>query len=66
MTAIVAEAGPEIVISTHILTKRMTKIKIHNDVWKVISTHILTKRMTIVSDCLIAMPIFQLTSSRRG
>ena len=67
MTAIVAEAGPEIVISTHILTKRMTKIKIHNDVWKVISTHILTKRMTTFTSCkTFKGRKFQLTSSRRG
>ena len=34
------------VISTHILTKRMTRWKWLLDTWPYISTHILTKRMT--------------------
>ena len=54
------------IISTHILTKRMTDDSLSYEEQIAISTHILTKRMTIVSDCLIAIPIFQLTSSRRG
>ena len=53
-------------ISTHILTKRMTKsLRIYRG-GLFISTHILTKRMTAKewSKCLHSK--FQLTSSRRG
>ena len=40
-----------IIISTHILTKRMTKKDVYVFVRKYISTHILTKRMTISVIC---------------
>ena len=53
-------------ISTHILTKRMTIYGCDRMEGIRISTHILTKRMTccdVVSACI---PVFQLTSSRRG
>ena len=53
-------------ISTHILTKRMTKFdEYYNEVRK-ISTHILTKRMTIEQEVTWSCLTFQLTSSRRG
>ena len=54
-------------ISTHILTKRMTRTA--RTIWGgwTISTHILTKRMTVgrISGSIPAN-IFQLTPSRRG
>ena len=54
------------VISTHILTKRMTFLTIHSFTIHFISTHILTKRMTVSSPFGRLVNIFQLTSSRRG
>ena len=58
--------NPSLYISTHILTKRMTKMFVYIISSTSISTHILTKRMT-VSYHLGKVPLlFQLTSSRRG
>ena len=56
-----------ILISTHILTKRMTQMLGDLESCFGISTHILTKRMTIIgiSNSLTELT-FQLTSSRRG
>ena len=55
------------IISTHILTKRMT-VRIANFTCPfTISTHILTKRMTcIIPVNTSSSKAFQLTSSRRG
>ena len=53
-------------ISTHILTKRMTKVSIKSFKKSVISTHILTKRMTDSRWICAGIITFQLTSSRRG
>ena len=53
-------------ISTHILTKRMTKSTHRLGLGYIISTHILTKRMTILEDWKEYRKVFQLTSSRRG
>ena len=54
-------------ISTHILTKRMTKYLRKIRGLTRISTHILTKRMTPESALdAIEAGAFQLTSSRRG
>ena len=55
-----------ITISTHILTKRMTRIALWSRSIKKISTHILTKRMTNRTIWKITLGTFQLTSSRRG
>ena len=55
-----------IIISTHILTKRMTGRNNRELRNFSISTHILTKRMTWWSDPRIRRFQFQLTSSRRG
>ena len=53
-------------ISTHILTKRMTR-RLHTICYNdCISTHILTKRMTFSSNTSNIRRAFQLTSSRRG
>ena len=54
------------IISTHILTKRMTIFSINCPGTGAISTHILTKRMTAILVTRIISMIFQLTSSRRG
>ena len=53
-------------ISTHILTKRMTRTLHGNQQRIVISTHILTKRMTTRLFSVMTLNLFQLTSSRRG
>ena len=53
-------------ISTHILTKRMTKPPFDGLFAIPISTHILTKRMTASCQSFGGMESFQLTSSRRG
>ena len=53
-------------ISTHILTKRMTKQSWKKVAGMSISTHILTKRMTGDVIRLKNSVTFQLTSSRRG
>ena len=53
-------------ISTHILTKRMTRGRYRITESHGISTHILTKRMTILQSTEDLERIFQLTSSRRG
>ena len=53
-------------ISTHILTKRMTKMLTNSYKMNNISTHILTKRMTQQEAILFCIEKFQLTSSRRG
>ena len=54
------------IISTHILTKRMTCSSLFVFFVPYISTHILTKRMTSSKLALSSLRIFQLTSSRRG
>ena len=53
-------------ISTHILTKRMTRRQEVIDYVINISTHILTKRMTLLTMQKNITMLFQLTSSRRG
>ena len=58
--------NPSLYISTHILTKRMTKMFVYIISSTSISTHILTKRMTNLQRVLIKFFLFQLTSSRRG
>ena len=63
LTREVAVAGD---ISTHILTKRMTRTLHGNQQRIVISTHILTKRMTTRLFSVMTLNLFQLTSSRRG
>ena len=54
------------IISTHILTKRMTAYRTDREGRKSISTHILTKRMTESDNGFTLLFLFQLTSSRRG
>ena len=53
-------------ISTHILTKRMTRFLNTTSCAYNISTHILTKRMTDILKNSGYNSVFQLTSSRRG
>ena len=55
-----------VIISTHILTKRMTASVTTAVPSCSISTHILTKRMTAATAPKFSRLIFQLTSSRRG
>ena len=50
MTVIPITSAIYAVISTHILTKRMTKYLLIKSISHGISTHILTKRMTICAD----------------
>ena len=66
MTGIYAGGWLLFIISTHILTKRMTIQKAVHKCLRNISTHILTKRMTTVSEPVFQLLSFQLTSSRRG
>ena len=54
------------IISTHILTKRMTGTMSLLAQLRDISTHILTKRMTLSPSAMLFSITFQLTSSRRG
>ena len=58
MTSFSAEWIESNSISTHILTKRMTKKEVNMEVWKVISTHILTKRMTIILSIISILPFY--------
>ena len=53
-------------ISTHILTRRMTKTFHIIAYDRYISTHILTRRMTPLTKYVGAPDVFQLTSSRGG
>ena len=55
-----------VIISTHILTKRMTECTFVTSRNTSISTHILTKRMTVQNGSIVGGKTFQLTSSRRG
>ena len=57
---------PAEVISTHILTRRMTGLSIVFTKTAEISTHILTRRMTWLRGVKMSKKIFQLTSSRGG
>ena len=66
MTKSVIRFVREILISTHILTKRMTGIIPCRFSFPDISTHILTKRMTVLQRTEKFKLSFQLTSSRRG
>ena len=55
------------IISTHSLTKRLTKGRLNGTYNNTISTHSLTKRLTISPDRNLLIQIkFQLTASRRG
>ena len=56
----------ELDISTHSLTKRLTKGTYSGTWFYGISTHSLTKRLTAILRAHIAIRSFQLTASRRG
>ena len=66
MTSLADCSQPRSIISTHILTKRMTKRLPCLQIQLWISTHILTKRMTTKGRGDGHNMAFQLTSSRRG
>ena len=53
MTGSPKPAGSNIIISTHILTKRMTALVTPKRYCLTISTHILTKRMTLIPIAVI-------------
>ena len=66
MTSTRKHTAAKIIISTHILTRRMTNRPLCCCRCLFISTHILTRRMTSTSFILSISQIFQLTSSRGG
>ena len=66
MTPVTAAAVAYAYISTHILTRRMTRVITDDTSVDHISTHILTRRMTALEQRLTIESVFQLTSSQGG